>query len=140
MKEAQLKSYLSVGKRKFISGNRHGWCVVEVKAQLLLHADQLDAAEDVGDLLLQVVIGDLPWPCVGWLVLEQGGVEELGKQDVDGGEAHLVFRVHVRLVAGELEQQLDHVLLGVEAGRVKRGGEQLLVDMARAGSSLRIGL
>ena len=114
--------------------------MVEVEAQLLLHADQLDAAEDVRDLLLQVLVGDLPWPCVGRLVLEQGGVEELGEQDVDGGEAHLVFRVHVRLVAGELEQQLDHVLLGVEASRVQRRGEQLLVDMAGAGSSLRIGL
>ena len=114
--------------------------MVEVKAQLLLHADQLDAAEDVGDLLLQVLVGDLAWPRVGWLVLEQGRVEELGKQDVDGGEAHLVLRVHVRLVAGELEQQLDHVLLGVEAGRVQGGGEQLLVHMARAGSSLTIGL
>ena len=114
--------------------------MVEVEAQFLLHADQLDAAEDVRDLLLQVLVGDLPWPCVGRLVLEQGGVEELGEQDVDGGEAHLVLRVHVRLVAGELEQQLDHVLLGVEASRVQRGGEQLLVDMAGAGSSLRIGL
>ena len=114
--------------------------MVEVEAQLLLHTDQLDAAEDVRDLLLQVLVGDLPWPRVGRLVLEQGGVEELGEQDVDGGEAHLVLGVHVRLVAGELEQQLDDVLLGVEASRVQRGGEQLLVDMAGAGSSLRIGL
>ena len=114
--------------------------MVEVEAQLLLHADQLDAAEDVGDLVLKVVVGDLARPCVGRLVLEQGGVEELGEQDVDGGEAHLVLRVHVRLVAGELEQQLDHVLLGVEASCVQGGGEQLLVDMASTGSSLTIGL
>ena len=112
--------------------------MVEVKAQLLLHADQLDAAEDVGDLLLQVVVGDLAWPRVGWLVLEQGGVEELGEQDVDGGEAHLVLRVHVRLVAGVLEQQLDDVLLGVEAGRVEGRGQKLLVDMPSTCSCLRV--
>ena len=112
--------------------------MVEVEAQLLLHADQLDAAEDVGDLVLKVVVGDLARPCVGRLVLEQGGVEELGEQDVDGGEAHLVLRVHVRLVAGELEEQLDDVLLGVVAGRMQGRRQELLVDMPSTCTGLSI--
>ena len=57
---------------------------------------------------------------------------------MDGGEAKLVLRVHVRLVAGVLEQQLDDVLLGVEAGRVEGRGQKLLVDMPSTSSCLRV--
>ena len=41
---------------------------------------------------------------------------------MDGGEAELVLCIHVRLVAGILEQQLDNVLLGVKAGSVEGRG------------------
>ena len=93
--------------------------MVKVKAELLLHADQLDAPENVRNLILQVLVRHLTRPTVGRLVLKQGRVEQLGEQDVDGGEAQLVLRIHVRLVAGVLEQQLDDVLLGVVAGSVE---------------------
>ena len=112
--------------------------MVEVKAELLLHADQLDAPKNVRDLLLQVVVRHLTRPAVGRLVLQQGRVEQLGEQDVDGGEAELVLRVHVRLVAGELEEQLDDVLLGVVAGSVQGRRQELLVDMPSTCTGLSI--
>ena len=96
--------------------------MVKVKAKLLLHADQLDAPKDVRDLLLEVLVRHLTRSTVGRLVLQQGRVEQFGEQDVDGGEAQLVLCIHVRLVAGILEQQLDNVLLGVKAGGVEGRG------------------
>ena len=57
---------------------------------------------------------------------------------MDGGEAELVLRVHVRLVAGELEEQLDDVLLGVVAGSVQGRRQELLVDMPSTCTSLSI--
>ena len=57
---------------------------------------------------------------------------------MDGGEAELVLRVHVRLVAGELEEQLDDVLLGVVAGSVQGRRQELLVDMPSTRTSLSI--
>ena len=112
--------------------------MVKVEAKLLLHADQLDAPEDVRDLILELLVRHLTRSTVGRLVLQQSRVEQLGEQDVDGGEAELVLRVHVRLVAGVLEQQLDDVLLGVEAGRVEGRGQKLLVDMPSTSSCLRV--
>ena len=112
--------------------------MVKVKAKLLLHADQLDAPEDVRDLLLQLLVGHLTRSTVGRLVLQQSRVEQLGEQDVDGGEAELVLCIHVRLVAGVLEQQLDDILLGVEAGRVEGRGQKLLVDMPSTSSCLGV--
>ena len=112
--------------------------MVKVKAKLLLHADQLDAPENVRNLILQVLVRHLTRPTVGRLVLKQGRVEQLGEQDVDGGEAQLVLRIHVRLVAGVLEQQLDDVLLGVVASSVEGRGRKLLVDMSSTCSCLRV--
>ena len=57
---------------------------------------------------------------------------------MDGGEAELVLRVHVRLVAGELEEELDDVLLGVVASGVEGRGRKLLVDMPSTRSCLRV--
>ena len=110
--------------------------MVKVKSEFLLHTDQLDAPKDVCDLILQVIVRHLPRPIVGRLVLQQSRVEQLGEQDVDGGETHLVLGIHIRLVAGVLEKQLDNVLLGVEAGGVEGRGQELLVDMSSTGASL----
>ena len=114
--------------------------MVKVKSEFLLHTDQLDAPKDVCDLVLQVIVRHLPRPIVGRLVLQQSRVEQLGEQDVDGGETHLVLGIHIRLVAGVLEKQLDNVLLGVEAGGVEGRGQELLVDMSSTGASLPVSL
>ena len=52
----------------------------------------------------------------------------------------LIPNKHSNLVAGELEEQLDDVLLGDVASRVQGRGEQLLVDMTSTRSCLSISI
>ena len=65
----QFILHLSVGEGELVPGHWHGWSVVEVEAEFLLHADQLDATEDVGNLVLQIIVRNLVGPRVSRLVL-----------------------------------------------------------------------
>jgi hypothetical protein len=63
---------------------------------------------------VQCIILYLRGPELLWLVLYEGKVQELGQQDLEGGQPELVRRIHVSLVLKGLCHEMNNFLGGLK--------------------------